>query len=268
MSTHQTATTRYVDYRDGKLAYRRFGASNGVPLVFFVHFRGTMDKWDPLLINSIAATRPVILVDYAGVGKSTGAVAASFRESADDMIEFLSLINVKEVDVLGFSIGGFVAEMVALNAPADKLKVRKLILCGTASSAGKGIEDSPNDFMPAATSKDIGVAAFKELFFPHNSEGEKAAEEWWARVQERNESTSGEVSSEWLSEGYKDGGAGIQSQGTAIQLWTNPDTSSGREGSYGRLDQLNIPVLIANGSVSEIISFFYTPYHECICVKS
>jgi pimeloyl-ACP methyl ester carboxylesterase len=252
MATHQTAKTSYLPYKDGKLAYRRFGATSGVPLVFFIHFRGTMDKWDPLLINKIAASRPVILVDYAGVGKSTGTVAASFKDMANDMIELLSLIGVKEVDVLGFSIGGFVAQMVALNAPPSKLKVRKLILCGTGASAGQGIESSPNDFLPTATSQDVSVDTFKELFFAHNAKGEKAAEEWWARIQERNEKTSGESPSEWLSQGYKDGGAGIQNQGTAMQLFSSPETSSGEDGSYSRLEGLNIPVLVANGSVSEI----------------
>jgi pimeloyl-ACP methyl ester carboxylesterase len=255
MTTFQTAKTSYVSYGDTKLAYRRFGASNGVPLLFLIHFRGTMDKWDPLLVNSIAASRPVILIDYAGVGKSTGEVAGSFRESAADVIEFLSLINVKEVDILGFSIGGFVAELVALNAPSSKLKVRKLVLCGTAASAGPDIVLSKNDYLPAATGKDIDVAAFKELFFAHTPEGEKAAEQWWDRIHERNEATSGEVPSKWLSEGYEDGGAGLQKQGAALQQWTNPDTSSGEEGSYSRLGQLDIPVLIANGSVSDIASY-------------
>jgi pimeloyl-ACP methyl ester carboxylesterase len=260
MATHQTAKTSYVTYGEGKLAYRRFGATNGVPLLFLIHFRGTMDKWDPLLINSIAASRPVILVDYAGVGQSTGRVAASFRESANDMIEFLSLINVKEVDILGFSIGGFVAQMVALNAPPSKLKVRKLILGGTGPSAGPGIESSKNDYLPAATGQEVDVSNLKELFFPHNAVGEKAAEEWWSRIQERKESTSGEVPSEFLSAHYADGGAGMQAQGNALQLFSNPDSSTGEDGTYSRLDQLDIPVLIANGSVSKV-SPNECPYH-------
>lgn len=251
MSTHQTAKTSYVPYKDGKLAYRRFGASTGVPLLFLIHFRGTMDKWDPLLINSVAKSRPVILFDYAGVGQSTGEVAESFRQSAEDVIEFLSLIKVKEVDVLGFSIGGFVAELVTLNADPSKLKVRKLILAGTGASAGSETVNSPNNYLPAATSQDIDVAAFKELFFSHTPEGEKLAEEWWARIHERSEATSGETPSKWLSQGYTDGAAGIQKQGNAIQLWTTPETSTGQDGSHDRLSELDIPVLVANGLVSE-----------------
>ncbi|KAL6906612.1 Alpha/Beta hydrolase protein [Trichoderma evansii] len=248
MTTHQTAKTSYVPYRDGKIAYRRFGASSGVPLLFLVHFRGTMDKWDPLLINSIAASRPVILVDYVGVGQSTGIVANNFREWGDDMLAFLSLIGVKEVDIFGFSLGGFVAEMMTLNADPSKLKIRKLILVGTGASVGPGVETSPNDYVQYAAVPDIELSHLKVLFFPHNAVGEKAAEQWWARIQERNESTSGEVPSEFLSTGYKDGGVGLKAQGEALEKWFNRETSSGLEGSYDRLEQIDIPVLIANGS--------------------
>ncbi|KAM0459269.1 hypothetical protein ACHAO4_002663 [Trichoderma viride] len=248
MTTHQTAKTSYVPYRDGKFAYRRFGAPSGVPLLFLIHFRGTMDKWDPLLINGIAASRPVILVDYAGVGQSTGIVANNFREWADDMLEFLSLIDVKQVDILGFSLGGFVAEMMTLNADPNKLKIRKLILVGTGASVGPGVEKTTNDYVPYAASADGDLSSMKVLFFPHNPVGEKAAEEWWARIQERNESTSGEVPSEWLSHGYKDGGAGLKAQADALEKWFNRETSRGAEGSYDRLEEIDIPVLIANGS--------------------
>lgn len=251
MTTHQTAKTSYVPYRDGKIAYRRFGAPSGVPLLFLIHFRGVMDKWDPLLINSIAASRPVILVDYVGVGLSTGIIANNFREWGDDMLNFLSLIHVKEVDLLGFSLGGFVAQMMTLNADPSKLKVRKLILVGTATSAGPDIEKTPNDYIPYAASADSGLTAMKVLFFPQNPVGDKAAEEWWARIQERNETTSGEVPSDWLSAGHADGGAGLKTQADALEKWSNPETSRGAEGAYDRLEQIDIPVLIANGSVSE-----------------
>lgn len=251
MTTHQTAKTSYVPYRDGKIAYRRFGASSGVPLLFLIHFRGVMDRWDPLLINSIAASRPVILVDYVGVGLSTGVVANNFREWGDDMLNFLSLIDVKEVDLLGFSLGGYVAQMMTLNADPNKLKVRKLILVGTGTSEGPGIEKTPNDYIPHAAAADAGLAAMKVLFFPQNPVGDKAAEEWWARIQERNETTSGEVPSDWLSAGYADGGAGLKAQADALEKWADPVASRGAEGAYDRLEQIDIPVLIANGSVSE-----------------
>jgi pimeloyl-ACP methyl ester carboxylesterase len=137
MSTHQTAKTEYVVRPNGeKYGYRRLGTGFGTPIVLLIHFRGAVDKWDPLLINNIAAHCQVILVDYAGVGKSTGDVARTVRQSADNVLEFLALLGEREVDLLGFSIGGGVAQLVALNADPKVTKIRKLILAGTGPSAG------------------------------------------------------------------------------------------------------------------------------------
>lgn len=255
MANYQTAKTSYVSHRDGKIAYRRFGAAHGVPLLFCIHFRGVMDKWDPLFVNSIAASRPVILVDYVGVGKSTGSVANSFRLWADDMIQFLSLINVKEVDLLGMSLGGFVIQMMALNADPSQVKIRKLVLCGSGTSYGAGIESSPNNFHTDSNVQDLVLDNFKVLFFPPNTVGEKAAEEWWARLDERNESTCGETSATWLSQGFKDKAEGMKAQGEAIEKFFHPDTSKGLEGGYDRLPTLDIPVLVANGSVSYFVLY-------------
>lgn len=262
MATHQTAKTQYVDNGNVKFAYRRFGVCTGVPLLFLIHFRGTMDKWDPILVNSLAATRPVILFDYKGVGKSTGTVPTSFREFGNDVTEFLTLINVEEVDILGFSIGGFVAEMVALNSDPNKVKVRKLVLCGTGASVGPGIENSKNPYLNAAIHEKIGLDQFKELFFSHNAKGAKAAEEWWARVDERNESSCGEQSSNFLSWGHFDGGIGLENQMKSLGLWFEEETSRGVEGSYDRLETLDIPVFIANGSVCFILSKRFFNFHQ------
>jgi len=251
MATHQTAKTLYVSSQKTTFAYRRFGTDDGVPLLFLIHFRGTMDKWDPLLINSIAKNRPVILVDYAGVGQSTGRVAASFRESAEDIASFLSLIGVKEVDILGFSIGAFVAQLIALNTKKEILKVRKLIICASSASVGPDMPETSNDYVTAATAKDLIVDQFKTLFFPRNDIGEEACEKWWSRLKERNEETSGETPSDWASQGYQDGGLAMQTQGAAYAAFQDPEKSRGLDGSYSRLGDLQMPVLVAQGSVSE-----------------
>ncbi|KAJ9605710.1 hypothetical protein H2200_009559 [Cladophialophora chaetospira] len=257
MATYQTAKTQYITTHDNaiKFAYRQFGTPSisGVPLLFLIHFRGTMDKWDPLLINSTAQHREVILVDYAGLGQSTGRVATSFRESAADIATFLSLIGVKKVDVLGFSIGALVGQLLALNhsTTSDQeksLHVRKLIIAGSSSSIGPDMPETTNDYKTAATAATLTVQEFKELFFPRNAAGEKAAEEWWARVSERNESTSGEVPSDWGSQGFKDGGAAIQAQAGAYGKILDVEGSKGLEGTYDRLGELKMPVLVAQGS--------------------
>ncbi|KLO97409.1 uncharacterized protein LW93_3387 [Fusarium fujikuroi] len=251
MATQQTAKTQYVKSPNGAtFAYRQIGNASGIPLVLLTHFRGTMDKWDPVIVNSFAKNRRVITVDYAGVGLSTGDVATSMRQSAADIAQFIELIGEKEIDLLGFSIGGYVAQMVALNADPSKVKVRKLILAGTGTSYGPDLVYSQNkDVGSVAGVKDVDINVFKTLFFPKNAAGDAAAEAWWSRIHERSAATSGEEASLWLSSGYKDGGKGLMGQVTQGHDFTeSPEKSKGEDGAYDRLPDLKIPVLVANGS--------------------
>jgi pimeloyl-ACP methyl ester carboxylesterase len=139
MTTYETAEPHFLKVNGTHFAYLRFGSTTRtkVPLVFLQHFRGTFDHWDPELINPIAAVRPVILIDNSGVGKSDGAVPETYAEWASNVIGVIGTLNIPQIDLLGFSMGGFVAQMVALNAPTI---VRKLILAGTGPSAGDGVE--------------------------------------------------------------------------------------------------------------------------------
>ncbi|CVL11741.1 hypothetical protein FPRO06_13042 [Fusarium proliferatum] len=251
MATQQTAKTQYVKSPNGAtFAYRQIGNASGIPLVLLTHFRGTMDKWDPAIVNSFAKNRRIITVDYAGVGLSTGDVATSMRQSAADITQFIELIGEKEIDLLGFSIGGYVAQMVALNADPSKVKVRKLILAGTGTSYGPDLVYSQNkDVGSVAGVKDVDINVFKTLFFPKNAAGDAAAEAWWSRIHERSAATSGEEASLWLSSGYKDGGKGLMGQVTQGHDFTEtPEKSKGEDGAYDRLPDLKIPVLVANGS--------------------
>lgn len=102
MATVQTVKTQYATSAEGiKYAYRRLGSSSGTPLLFLHHFRGTMDTWDPLLIETfLLQNRPVILFDNAGIGHSTGSVATSMPEAAAHVVTFLSLISITQVDIL------------------------------------------------------------------------------------------------------------------------------------------------------------------------
>ena len=126
--THQTAPTQFVKANGIRFAYRRFGRAGGVPLVFVQHFRGGMDHWDPLVTDGLAATRDVILFNNAGVSSSSGKVPTTFEQMGANAIAFIKALGLKEVDVLGFSIGGMVAQEFTLQAPD---LVRKLILVGT-----------------------------------------------------------------------------------------------------------------------------------------
>src|SRR3981189_2807599 len=115
--SHQTAPTQFVDAAGVRFAYRRFGKSGGVPLVFNMHFTGTMDHWDPLVTDGLAATREVILFNNAGISNSSGEVPTTFEQMAANAIAFIKALGPKQVDVLGFSVGRLVVQENPLQAP-------------------------------------------------------------------------------------------------------------------------------------------------------
>src|ERR1700719_4234423 len=133
---HQTAPTQYVEANGTRFAYRRFGKQGDVPLVFNMHFMGTMDHWDPAVTDGFAKEREVILFDNAGVSSSSGDVPGSVREMGANAIAFIKALGLKQVDVLGLSIGGFVAQEITLQAPD---LVRRLVLVGTGPRSGEGM---------------------------------------------------------------------------------------------------------------------------------
>src|SRR3979490_1574250 len=108
--THQTAPTQFVEANGIRFAYRRFGKADGVPLVFNQHFTGTMDYWDPLVTDGIAKNREVILFNNAGASSSSGEVPATFQEMGTNSIAFIRALGLKKIDLLGFSMGGLVAQ--------------------------------------------------------------------------------------------------------------------------------------------------------------
>src|SRR5580704_3389718 len=112
--THQTAPTRYAQAKGIRFAYRRFGKPSGVPLVLNMHFTGTMDHWDPAVTDGLARDREVILFDNAGISGSSGEVPNSIEEMAANAEAFIRAVGLTQVDLLGFSLGGFVAQEVAL----------------------------------------------------------------------------------------------------------------------------------------------------------
>src|ERR1700719_3705236 len=126
--THQTAPTQFVDAAGIRFAYRRFGKSGGVPLGFNMHFTGTMDHWDPLVTDGLAATRDVILFNNAGISSTSGEVPASVEEMAVNAAAFIRALGLAKVDVLGFSLGGLVAQALTVAEPG---LVRRLVLVGT-----------------------------------------------------------------------------------------------------------------------------------------
>src|SRR6266481_4706424 len=133
---HQTAPTQFVEANGIRFAYRRFGKSGGVPLVLNQHFTGTMDHWDPAVTNGFAKDREVILFNNAGVSSSSGEVPNTIEKMGANAVAFIKALGLTKVDVLGFSIGGFVAQEIALQAPD---LVRRLVLVGTGPRGGEGM---------------------------------------------------------------------------------------------------------------------------------
>jgi pimeloyl-ACP methyl ester carboxylesterase len=130
----ETAPTQFVEAGGIEFAYRSFGDKSGTPLVFLQHFSGTMDDWDPAVVNGLAKDRPVVVFDNTGVGKSSGKTPDNVLQMATDAARFISALGLKNVDLLGYSLGGLVAQQLAVDHPE---LVRKLVLAGTAPQGGE-----------------------------------------------------------------------------------------------------------------------------------
>lgn len=126
--THDTVPTQFVEAGGIRFAYRRFGKTGGVPIILNIHFRGTMDHWDPAVTDGLAQQREVILFDNAGIGASSGTTPNTIPAMATDAIAFIKALGIGKIDVLGYSVGGKVAQEIAVQA-CDL--VRKLVLVGT-----------------------------------------------------------------------------------------------------------------------------------------
>jgi pimeloyl-ACP methyl ester carboxylesterase len=157
--SHQTAPTQFVETKGIRFAYRRFGKQGSLPLVFNMHFTGTMDHWDPAMTDGFARDREVILFNNAGVSSSSGEVPTSVEEMAVNTAAFINAMGLARADVLGFSLGGIIAQQVAVTEP--KL-VRRLVLVGAGLCGGDGAHENPDHVWPGAfiahskTSKSTG----------------------------------------------------------------------------------------------------------------
>jgi pimeloyl-ACP methyl ester carboxylesterase len=182
-ATSSTAPTRTIDVDGTPFAYREFGPRGGTPLVFLHHFTAVLDDWDPRVIDGIAATRHVITFDNRGVGSSGGKVPHTIAAMAADATAFIRALGHEQVDLIGFSLGGGVAQEVALTHPE---LVRRLILTGTGVRGGGGLTRMPlivgGAYSKAALTR---VDPRHFLFFNRNATGKRAAADYIARLHER-----------------------------------------------------------------------------------
>lgn len=183
ITSYAKAPSRTVAAGGTTYAYRELGPKGGIPVVFFVHLAATLDNWDPRIIDPIAKTRHVIAFDNTGVGASSGKVPGTIEEAADDAYTFITALGFKKIDVFSFSMGGMIAQDLALKHPE---LVRRLVLTGTGPRGGKDI-----DKVAALTYWDTLRAALtrsdpKEfLFFNRDAVGKRAGKQFVNRLKER-----------------------------------------------------------------------------------
>jgi pimeloyl-ACP methyl ester carboxylesterase len=226
--TSQNAPTQTVQVKGTEFVYRELGERGGVPVVFLHHLTAVLDDWDPKVIDGIAANRHVIIFDNRGVGGSGGETPATVADMAVDGVAFIEALGFAQVDLFGFSLGGFVAQEIAQTRPE---LIRKIVLAGTGPAGGVGTSD------PAATLQGAFQRAGAEhkhpkhfLFFSPSPQGQKAADAFLERLGERQADRDTPVSDQT-----------VQAQLTAIVKWAQAPNSS------ERLKQVRHPVLIANG---------------------
>ena len=228
--THQTAPTQFVEANGIRFAYRRFGKPGGVPLVFNQHVMGTMDYWDPTVTDGLARDREVILFNNAGISSSSGEVPTTFERTGANSVTFIRALGLKKADILGFSIGGMVAQEIALQAPD---LVRKLILLGTGPRGGQRMES-----LTQAAGRLFGATydppeyVWLAVQFSPSEAGQAAGKEFLKRTQLRQEGRDPEVDDKVSP-----------AQMEAMDKW-----GVQRAGSYDYLKTITQPTLVVNGS--------------------
>jgi pimeloyl-ACP methyl ester carboxylesterase len=233
--THQTAATQFVEANGIRFAYRRFGEPGAVPLVFNMHFMGTMDHWDPAVSDGFAKDREVILFDNAGVSSSSGEVPETFEEMGANAIAFVNALGLKRVDVLGFSIGGLVAQEIALQAPN---LVRRLVLVGTGPRSGESMDTGTPE------GKEIFGATYEHpddlwlrVHFTPSAASQAAGRKFLKRFRQRSQDRDPEVTRQ-----------AALAQRAAIAKW-----GAKRDHAWDYLKTIKQPVLVVNGSNDVII---------------
>jgi pimeloyl-ACP methyl ester carboxylesterase len=176
--TYVTSATQCIDAKGIRYAYRRFGRETGVPLILFQNFRQGMDNVDPLLVNGFARDRPVILFDNAGVGSSSGETPDTIEAMADQAAAFVGALKLTELDVLGFSIGGYSTQAFVLRHPR---LVRRLMLVGTAPRSQEPRTDPRVD--QVVSRPVLGLEEHLFLLFTPSQASQAAGRDFWDRQQ-------------------------------------------------------------------------------------
>jgi pimeloyl-ACP methyl ester carboxylesterase len=225
-TTYRNAPTQAIDVGGTQFAYRRLGPDTGVPVILLHHLGAVLDNWDPRVIDGIAAHRRVIAFDNRGVGASKGRAPTSVDAMAQDAVAFIRALGFDQVDLLGFSLGGFVAQAIVQQHPR---LVRKLVLAGTGPAGGEGIDKVTRITILAMLKGALTVRDPKTyLFFTRTANGKSAARAFMKRLKERTDDRDKAISP-----------LAFRAQLKTISAWARQPPSD--------LSSIRQPTLVANG---------------------
>jgi pimeloyl-ACP methyl ester carboxylesterase len=233
--TYAEAVTQRVAAGNGiEYAYRELGDGD-VPLVLLQHFRGNLDNWDPALVDALATDRRVVTFDNVGVGATTGATPNTIEAMAHDAVAFLEAMNFQRVDLLGFSIGSFVAQEIALIRP-DLL--RRVVLASSAPQGAAGMHGWAPEVIGAVGTPETSAQGYLAVFFAATDTSREAGQEaagriFGGRTTDRDEPTT------WQTR---------QAQYDAVCAWGIPNHSL-----LERVSAIDLPVFVANGDSDPMI---------------
>ena len=225
-----TAPTKYVTAGDNTYAYRQFGSGAGLPLLFLQHFTGTLDNWDPAVTDPLAQDRPVILFESAGIGRSSGKVPETVAGMAEHAARFLDALGLTRIDVLGFSLGGMVAQVIAVKRPA---LLRRIILAGTGPEGGVGVAMDRPDLLKIFGDQQMPPSEkLLKLFFETTETSQSAGRQFVERLARRKKDIDTPTTAD---------AAGAQLG--AMAAWAK----SGGE-DHAELKKITQPALVTNGN--------------------
>lgn len=231
------APTLFLKTSRETYAYRRFGTGDGLPLLFLQHFSGTLDNWDPAVVDPLADGRQVILFESAGIGRSSGTVPDTISGMADHALAFLDALGLTRVDVLGFSLGGMVAQQMALDRPA---LFRRIILVGTAPRGGEDIMHLEKPSLAVHFANPIlkGYEILQKIFFTPSEGSQEAGAAFIERLMQRQSDRE-----------PQSGLSVMKPQLAAFREWEQPIGEC-----FSELKRITQPTLVVNGLDDQMIA--------------
>ena len=232
-----SAKTEFLKANGATYAYRRIGSGNARPLICLQHFTGTLDNWDPAVIDPLGVGREVLLFDNAGIGRSSGKVSDTMAGMAKHVLAFLDGLGIDNCDVLGFSLGGAIAQVIAQERPWI---VRRMILVGTAPRGGEDVMhlEKPELAKHLADPNLRGYTVLQKLFFTPSQASQAAGEAFVGRIMQRNDDLDPPSKPEVA-----------QAQMAAFREW---DRYTGER--FADLRTLRQPTLVVNGRFDAMVA--------------